>query len=405
MLTDRLAEHIPGCNMAFYKWALLEIGAFDPIFHRAGDDVDICWRLQQRGFRIAFSPPGFVWHHRRPTVRAYLRQQIGYGEAEAMLVRRHPEYFNTFGGGLWQGRIYAASKFGLTFRRPIIYHGLFATGFFQSLYSPAPATALMFCTSLEYHALVNFPLLALSFPFHAVFPLAVASILVSLGVCVAAAAQADLPRNKRRVWSRPLVALLFFLQPMVRGWARYHGRLSIGPTPPSAVESLESLSLKDWPEAARQLEYWANTPTDRVDFVQRILQRLDEQGWEVKADAGWSNFDMEIFGSRWSHLQLATVAEPHAGGKQLLRCRLRTTWSLSAKMALLAMLGFELVVIGFIWHAVWQIWFLLLTVPAFAWYVRQDQFDLQRLISVLVDDIAQKNGLIKLKGKPGKDAV
>ena len=22
MLTDRLAEHIPGCNMAFYKWAL-----------------------------------------------------------------------------------------------------------------------------------------------------------------------------------------------------------------------------------------------------------------------------------------------------------------------------------------------------------------------------------------------
>ena len=52
---------------------------------------------------------------------------------------------------------------------------------------------------------------------------------------------------------------------------------------------------------------------DRVDFVQRILHRLDQQGWEIKADAGWSDFDVEIFGSRWSHLQLATVAEPHAG--------------------------------------------------------------------------------------------
>ena len=44
MLTDRQAEHIPGCNMAFYKWALAQVGGFDPIFHRAGDDVDLCWR-------------------------------------------------------------------------------------------------------------------------------------------------------------------------------------------------------------------------------------------------------------------------------------------------------------------------------------------------------------------------
>src|SRR5205814_8055753 len=40
MLSDRVAEHIPGCNMAFYKWALGEIGGFDPIFRKAGDDVD-----------------------------------------------------------------------------------------------------------------------------------------------------------------------------------------------------------------------------------------------------------------------------------------------------------------------------------------------------------------------------
>lgn len=397
MLTDRLAEHIPGCNMVFYKWALVELGAFDPIFHRAGDDVDICWRLQQRGFRIGFSPPGFVWHHRRSTVAAYLYQQSGYGEAEAMLVRRHPEYFNTFGGGVWQGRIYAPAKFGLVVRKPIIYHGLFATGFFQSLYSSTPATALMFCTSVEFHALITLPLFVLSVPFRDFLPFAFTSVAVSLGICIAAAVQADVPRDKKRIWSRPLVALLFFLQPIVRGWARYQGRLNFGPTPKAAVENLESLALKDRPEASHQVEYLANATLDRVDFVRRILQRLDQQGWEVKSDVGWSDFDMEIFGSRWSHLQLATVAEPRGGGKQLLRCRLRMTWSLSAKAALFLMLGFELVVIGFIWHTLWEIWFLLLTVPAFAWYIRHDERDLQRLISVVLDDIAQKNGMTKVK--------
>jgi O-antigen biosynthesis protein len=401
MLTDRQAEHIPGCNMAFYKWALIEIGGFDPIFHRAGDDVDLCWRLQERGYRIGFSPPGFVWHCRRSTVPAYLRQQSGYGEAEAMLVRRHPEYFNSFGASVWQGRIYTASKFGLTIGRPIIYHGLFGTGFFQSVYRSEPAVALMLCTSLEYHVLVNLPLLALSVPFRLLFPLALASLGLSLGVCAVAGAQAALPPNRRRFWSRPMVALLFFLQPIVRGWARYQGRLNFGPTPKKAVESLESLSLQDRAAALDHMEYWSNSTMDRLVFVHRILERLDRDGWEIKPDAGWSDFDVEILGSRWCHLQLTTVVEPHAKDKQMVRCRLCTAWSLFARVALCSMLGFELVVIGFIWHTLWEIWFLVLTVPAFAWYVNRNRRDLQRLISVVLDDIAQKNGLIKLnRDKP-----
>ena len=106
----------------------MEIGGFDPIFIKAGDDVDVCWRLQERGYKIGFSPAGFVWHYRRSTVRAYLRQQRGYGEAEALLVRRHPEYFSAFGGSIWQGRIYSNASFGVILRRPIIYHGLFGCG-------------------------------------------------------------------------------------------------------------------------------------------------------------------------------------------------------------------------------------------------------------------------------------
>ena len=54
-----------------------EIGGFDPIFTAAGDDVDFCWRLQNRGYAIGFSPAAIVWHYRRNTVKAYLEAADG----------------------------------------------------------------------------------------------------------------------------------------------------------------------------------------------------------------------------------------------------------------------------------------------------------------------------------------
>ena len=45
LLSDREAEHLPGCNMAFRRSVLLELGGFDPQFRAAGDDVDFCWRI------------------------------------------------------------------------------------------------------------------------------------------------------------------------------------------------------------------------------------------------------------------------------------------------------------------------------------------------------------------------
>ena len=80
LLTDREAEHIPGCNMAYRTSRLRELGGFDPQFRTAGDDVDLCWRLLERGWTIGFSPGAEVWHHRRNSIRAYLKQQIGYGK-------------------------------------------------------------------------------------------------------------------------------------------------------------------------------------------------------------------------------------------------------------------------------------------------------------------------------------
>src|SRR6185503_10024926 len=94
LLSDRDAEHIPGCNFAVRKTALEAIGGFDPRFRTAGDDVDVCWRLQQQGWTIGFNPAAMVWHHRRNSLRAYWKQQKGYGKAEALLEAKWPEKYN-----------------------------------------------------------------------------------------------------------------------------------------------------------------------------------------------------------------------------------------------------------------------------------------------------------------------
>src|SRR5206468_12046703 len=47
--SEQVAEHIPGCNMAFRREALEAINGFDPVYRQAGDAVDVCWRLQQAG--------------------------------------------------------------------------------------------------------------------------------------------------------------------------------------------------------------------------------------------------------------------------------------------------------------------------------------------------------------------
>lgn len=397
MLTDRLAEHIPGCNMAFYKWALEEIGGFDPIFRKAGDDVDVCWRLQQNGYRLGFSPAGFVWHYRRATGRDYLKQQYGYGEAEALLVRRHPEYFNWFGGSQWHGRIYSPAKLGVTMGAPIIYHGSFATGFFQTLYTPPPSIALMLVCTLEYHVLVAVPLVILAVVFRALVPTAIVAALLPLIVSAMAAAQADIPRDRLRFWSRPLVALLFFLQPIVRGWARYQGGFRAPRSNLAGRENFRS-ALEDSDQKDFSIvEYWNDKGLDRTEFLRFMIERLDQQGWQHKVDAGWNQYDVQIYGSAWSLVQIVTAAETLGHGKQLLRARLSPGGTLFAKAFLWGALGAELIVIGFLGQREWWPYLILLTLPLFAWFLAKDQRDLQRLISIFIDELASEMKLKKIE--------
>ncbi len=112
MIDDLTAEHLPGCHLSVKKSAFEKIDGFDPIFHTAGDDVDFCWRLREAGFTLGFSGASFVWHHRRATPWKYLKQQMGYGRAEALLFKKHPHRFSE-GGIRWEGFVYRGVALGI----------------------------------------------------------------------------------------------------------------------------------------------------------------------------------------------------------------------------------------------------------------------------------------------------
>jgi GT2 family glycosyltransferase len=392
MLTDTEAEHIPGCNMAFYKSVLDELGGFDHVFRKAGDDVDICWRLQQRGYKIGFSPAGFVWHYRRSTVRAFLKQQNGYGEAEALLQRKHPQYFNSAGRSRWAGRIYATSQIGVVLERSIIYHGVFGSALFQRLYTPGPSHLLVFSTSLEYHLLVTCPLLALAVAFPWIWPLALTSLLLSAGVCVLGAAQADLPKSKRRLYSRPLIALLFFLQPIERGLARYWSQLLIR----SASKARPGEASEERRAAIRGglLTYWSDGSVDRYAFLRALVCRLEEDKWQFRADAGWADYDLEILETTWSRLRLLTASEYLDQGRLCLRCRLQSEWSLGANVVFWGLLVAETMAAVLIGSALPWVWMLLLTVPIAGWALELEQARLRNTVAALLDEVATRQGLV-----------
>lgn len=134
MLDDVEAEHLPGCNLAVTQTAFDAIGGFDPRFHTAGDDVDFCWRLSDAGYRLGFAPGAFVWHWRRPSIRAFLRQQIGYGAAEKLLISKHPARFTRRGTAKWRGFVYGGGPVRVA-ADSIIYFGAMGSAGYQALIS------------------------------------------------------------------------------------------------------------------------------------------------------------------------------------------------------------------------------------------------------------------------------
>jgi GT2 family glycosyltransferase len=343
--SDQVAEHIPGCNMAFRRSSLLAINGFDSLYRQAGDDVDLCWRLQQAGMWITFAPGAFVWHHRRQTPRAYLRQQAGYGRAEALLQLKHPDKFNHCGASRWRGVLYGDSLHGLTLGTAIVYRATFATGLFQCLYQPGPAHWAVLPSTLEWHLIIGVAALAGLFWWPAGL-LAVLLWGLSLTVAGLQAAQACLPRKHDRLSSRLLVFALCYLQPLVRSWHRYRTKLLA----PVKRGSYGQVKVGDWPQISFngrcETCYWTELGHQRTELLGLVIARVDELRWGRVIDSGWNDWDLRLFCHPWTSVQITTAQEHHGGNRFLilvsyhLRLREHTKAFTIAGLALAVISGF-----------------------------------------------------------------
>jgi O-antigen biosynthesis protein len=327
LLNDEVAEHIPGCNMAFTTKALHEVGGFDATYTSAGDDVDLCWRLQNRGYAIGFSPAATVWHYRRNTVKAYLKQQMGYGKAEALLYFKHPYRFNLLGQSRWLGRIYGELTSAVLSRRPIIYFGAFGRGLFQSMYEPPSSLLSYLPFTLEWNA-IGLLLFLSAMVTPTALPVAAIPLGISVAWSIATALRARVDPRFSGIRSRGLIALLTYLGPLVRGLQRYLWRLrGHAEIEPVESEGEQQPARIDWLSRTFTLGYWSDQAHEKEALLAGVMDFLIPRKYLIAVDPGWNRWDLEIYRGIWSKARLTVASENHGGLKRLLnaRCEVRLT--------------------------------------------------------------------------------
>jgi glycosyltransferase involved in cell wall biosynthesis len=346
MIDDRTAEHVPGCNMAFYTAILKQINGFDSQFRKAGDDVDLIWRIQNIGRSIGFSPSALVWHYRRNTVKAYLKQQRGYGEAEALLKYKHPDHFNTLGASHWRGKIYGGDQIGVRLGGDVVYHGVFGTGLFQTIYRRPASVLAMMLMSIEWHLLAGFTLV-LGMAFWPLFVAAGLMFLTPVVLAIVAAWQAPAPRHRHWL-SRPLIAYLHFRQPIVRGWARYSVRLKAKVLKGEASGYQRGHEFPFDPVDPGALRYWSHDK-DRLPLLAQIKEEVRAAGWRARVDSGWNDWDMEIYGSRYAKVRLTTASEHHDGKGMLTRVRVELHQSRFGQVLMVGTMALAALLLVHLW--------------------------------------------------------
>ncbi len=322
LVSDQEAEHIPGCNMAYRKSALKAIGGFDPRFRIAGDDVDVCWRLQQRGWTLGFSPAAMVWHHRRNSLRAYWKQQKNYGRAEALLEMKWPEKYNALGHLSWRGRLYGNGVArALPLRRWHVYHGVWGSGLFQSIYSPAPDMLRWLPMMPEWYLVIAILAVVSAFgllwkPLLLGIPLLVLSVVAVVLQAGVSAAHAGFSETARSLVPtmglRGLTALLHVLQPAARLWGRLHNGLT-----PWRRRGTPRFAFPRSRTTAIWSERW-QAPDKRLASVEAILRA---QGAVVARGGDYDRWDLEVRGGLFGVVRTRMAIEEHGAGRQQLLFR------------------------------------------------------------------------------------
>lgn len=343
MLTDTIAEHIPGCNMSFKRDALDKIGGFDAQFRAAGDDVDLCWRIIDQVGQIGFQPAAFNWHRRRNTIKGYWKQQRGYGVAEALLEKKWPSKYNVAGYVSWSGRLYGQGFIRSLGVKPArVYQGSWGSAPFQQT-DDQPHTLFQSFTLMPEWVLLTIVLLTLS-SLGLLWP-PMGSLLIpgigALGIWLlqsvktALAGQYDVPRALTAAYLQriALTTALTFAQPVARLIGRVRSGLTTTRIPgPDARRFIFSAPFTTTDSV------WDGHFQDRLERIQSINSTLKDNRFTTRCGDEFQNWDLQTFGGVLGSCRLSLVVEHHKEQTDRILYRLSHHWS-SVAWSLFAIIG------------------------------------------------------------------
>lgn len=310
MLDDEEAEHVAGCNLAVRKGAWETVGGFDERFRNAGDDVDFCWRLRNAGFRIGFCPPAFVWHQRRFSFPAYVRQQIGYGEAEGQLVFAHPDRCAGFGPIRWEGWVYEHEP-ASGFR---VFHGQRGDAAFQVIYAdPGKPT------------------------FGQIDP------------------RFRSAKTEAAMW-------------LIAGWAKFRRATK---RVFSSLKFPRFRQIDGFPNGHDAMAFRSDNGLDRDDLLDALRLKLSENGDVVWPPGEWSRWDLLAAVSPFVAGKLRTATEYHDQNATLVRCDI--DWAMSWQTWMVHALWIVLLILAFVIFPTWTVAIPALIIALWAYQISEEQ--------------------------------
>jgi hypothetical protein len=254
--------------------------------------------------------------------------------SEALLERKHPNKFNPWGHTYWAGTIYAPyPKFGL-FGKPVIYHGLWGSAGFQSMYDAGGGGALNFLPrAMEWHvSLGALAVISVFFPW--------TLIVVGLGLgytvfyCAHCANSANISSLMKREHSasrierfkwRAMIAWLHFLEPLARDWGRLKGGLTPWRSSLLRTKKVSRRSSSRWWQKLQPFKrslQWS-FPGDMIPEKNSILNSLTKTLNADSCSVGWNadyhDWDLKIGRGAFGEAILRMVLEYHGGPKRVAR--------------------------------------------------------------------------------------
>ena len=342
LLTDTQAEHLPGCNLAVRKSVFEEVGGFDPIFRTAGDDVDFCWRVIDAGYELGFHPASFVWHYRRATVSAYLKQQLGYGKAEAQLMVKQRDRFKNLGGAAWVGHMYEPVFPG----GQVVYQGHYGYEPFQLVYPSQDSLWGELCLHAVWLLVLLLSLVG-GFFVPWLFLVAALMTLGTLRVAWERARRAVFKSEFNSLKSRIWLALLQVLQGAVRSGTRlWYGRKiipwirSLGALGSAAIGKVAT----GWWKLGGEMAFWNDSGVGRDEYLAEVRSNFPKS-----RDDETGKTDVILSRSAFWNWSLLTATEYHGDDRRLTRVRLLARPEMATRILVLFLIfGFPLaVILGF----------------------------------------------------------